>query len=180
MDKYKIKWTGIEEKVFRYLCINVGIPINQRGIARDLRISPTSVGKAIKKLEKQEFVKCEIHKTANLVSCELNRDSQKAVEFKRIENLEMIYESKFHKSLVEKFPGCTIILFGSYSFGEDVKTSDIDIAIIGSKEKEIDLKKFEDYLERKISLHFFNNWDIDKNLRNNILNGIILEGGVSL
>ena len=78
------------------------------------------------------------------------------------------------------FPGCVIILFGSYSRGEDVAESDIDIAIVGSKGKEDNLRKYEKILERVINLNFYKAWDMDNNLRNNILNGIVLGGGVEI
>jgi len=67
----------------------------------------------------------------------------------------MLYESSLKEYLSEKFPGSLIILFGSYAYGEDTISSDIDIAIIGYKKKEIDLKKFEGFLKRKIRLNFY-------------------------
>ena len=93
----------------------------------------------------------------------------------------MIYESKLIDFLYEKFPEATIILFGSYSYGEDTINSDIDIAIIGTKEKDINLTEFEKKLEHNISINFYDNLHkINKHLRNNILNGIILKGGIEL
>ena len=100
---------------------------------------------------------------------------------KRAENLRLIYESGIVEYLSENFPAATIILFGSYSFGEDTEYSDIDIAVIESKEKEVDLTKFDTLLERTIFLHFFGSLkDVDKNLKENIINGIVLKGGIGL
>ena len=83
--------------------------------------------------------------------------------------------------LENNFPGCTIILFGSFSRGDDIFDSDIDIAIIGIKEKEIPLEKFEKILERAINLNFYRNTrEIHKHLRENIFNGIVLRGGIEL
>ena len=79
-------------------------------------------------------------------------------------------------------------IFGSYSRGEDVwnndsdiHTSDIDIAIIGTKEKEIELTKFNRLLERDIIINFYPSFKkIHKHLKDNILNGILLSGSVDI
>ena len=111
----------------------------------------------------------------------LNRDNLAAVQMKRAENLKMLYESGLQSFLEESFPGCTVILFGSYSQGEDTLKSDIDLAVIGSKGKGTSLEKFEKTLERKITLNFYENFgSIGKNLKANILNGITLSGVVEL
>jgi len=162
--------------------------LNQRGIARMLKVSPTAVGKSLPALEKEGLVKIEKSKTMNLMSIILNRDNPGTIEFKRIENLKLAYESGLVEFLEELFPGTTIILFGSYSRGEDVwtneeegHTSDIDIAVIGTKGKEIELTRFEKMLERTIIINFYNSFkEIHKNLKDNILNGILLSGSVDI
>ncbi len=188
MDMYKLKWTRLQQRIFRLLCIKVGQSFNLRGIAKLLGVSPTAVSNVLHDLEKERLIKMEKSKTMNLISIEFNRDNEKAINLKRVENLKLIYESELDKFLENEFPGCTIILFGSYSRGEDVwfgetddRSSDIDIAIIGTKGKTIDLTKFEEKLERKIFINFYKSWDeIHKNLRNNILNGILLSGSIEL
>ena len=173
MDTYKLKFTRLQNEIFRLLCIKAGKSLNQREIARILRVSPTAVAKAVKLLEKESIIKIEKSKTMNLILIQFNRE--KAIALKRIENLKQIYESGFAEFLSEKFPGSTIVLFGSYSLGEDTTASDIDIAIIGSKEKEIDLTNYDKLFERTIFLHFYNDLrKINGNLRENIINGITL------
>jgi len=91
----------------------------------------------------------------------------------------MLYDVGLPHFLFEEFPGSTIILFGSYSKGEDVFDSDIDIAIVGVKEKTLNLKKFEGFLKREINLNFYQSFkDIHKDLKNNLFNGIILSGRI--
>jgi predicted nucleotidyltransferase len=69
-----------------------------------------------------------------------------------------------------------LVLFGSCARGEDIETSDLDLLVV-AKEKEVDLKKFESALKRKISLHFEENVSqIPKELLNNIINGIVVFG----
>ena len=64
------------------------------------------------------------------------------MRLKRADNLKQIYESGLADFLEKEFAGGTIIFFGSYSRGEDMASSDIDIAVIGRKEKQIDLTNF--------------------------------------
>lgn len=188
MDMYKLKWTRLQMEIFRFLCIKAGQTLNLREISKALKVSPTAVSNALVELEKEELVKVKKSKTINLLSIEFNRDNQKVIEMKRVENLKMIYESGLSDFLFNEFPGCAIILFGSYSRGEDVWTgeaeenrSDIDIAIIGTGGREVDLTKFDKMLERSVSINFYKSWEgVHKHLKNNILNGILLRGGVEL
>ena len=188
MDMYKLKFTKLQNEIFRFLCIKAGMSLNQRGIAKMLKVSSTAVGKSLSTLEREGMVKIEKSKTMNLMSITLNRDNSKTLEFKRVENLKLIYESGLVEFLEELFPGTTIILFGSYSRGDDVLTdesegytSDIDLAVIGTKEKEIELKKFNKLLERNIVINFYSSFnEIHKHLRDNILNGILLLGSIDI
>lgn len=187
MDMYKVKWTRLQARIFRFLSVKAGQSLNLRGVARPLKVSPTAVSNALAGLEKEGLIKVKKSKTMNLLSIEFNRDNPKAVEMKRVENLKMIYESELSRFLFDEFPGCTIILFGSYSRGEDtwVETgenrSDVDIAIIGTKGKKVDLTIFDKMLERTVIINFYGSWkDIHKHLKNNILNGILLSGGIEL
>ncbi|MEI6732119.1 MAG: ArsR family transcriptional regulator, partial [archaeon] len=117
MDRYNSTWTQLETGVFRFLCVRSGSSFNLRGIARPLKASPTAVSNSLKKLEKEGLVKITRSKTMNLHSIELNRDNPLTIELKRVENLRLIYESRLSNFLKDSFPGCTIVLFGSYSRG---------------------------------------------------------------
>jgi len=185
---YQVKWTRLQSEIFRFLCIKSGQSLNLRGIARALKKSPTAVSNSLKGLEKGGLIKVKREQNMNLLSIELNRDSQNAINMKRVENLKIIYESGLVKFLQDIFPGTTIILFGSYSRGDDIWTnaneehrSDIDIAVIGTKGKEINLTEFDKKLERTIFINFYLSFkDTHKHLRDNILNGILLSGGIDL
>ncbi len=188
MDMYNIKWTRLQSEIFRLLCIKAGQDLNLRGIAKILNKSPTAISNSLKDLKKEGLIQVEKSKNINLLSIEFNRDNEKAIQLKRVENLKLIYESGLVKFLEEKFPGTTIILFGSYAKGEDIwannmerKRSDIDIAIIGIKEKPLNLIKFDKKLERTIFVNFYPSFkQIHKHLKDSILNGITLVGGVEL
>src|SRR3989338_857847 len=178
MDIYKIKWTTLEQEIFSLLCIRAGEKLSQRELAKILRVSPTAVSNSMKKLRGSNLVKVEKTKTINFVS--FNRDHQAAGDLKRVENLKNMYLSWLSDYLEHELAGATVILFGSYSRGEDTVASDIDIAVIGRKGKPLDIEEHEKKLFRKINVNFFDSWKIEQNLRNNILNGIVLHGGIEL
>jgi predicted nucleotidyltransferase len=181
MNTYKLKWTRLQSEIFRLLCIKCGQDLNLRGIAKLLKVSPAAISKVIVDLEKDSLIIMEKSKTMNLVTIRLNRDDSKTINMKRIENMKLLYESSLADFLHDAFQGCTVILFGSYSRGEDTVSSDIDIAVIGTKDKNIDMNKFDKLLERKITINYYTSWkDIHKNLKDNILNGMVLSGVVDI
>ncbi|MBS3096675.1 nucleotidyltransferase domain-containing protein, partial [Candidatus Woesearchaeota archaeon] len=111
----------------------------------------------------------------------LNRDNLNAMQSKRVENLKLLYETGLNQFLEGELPGAAIILFGSYSRGDDTTSSDIDVAVIGRKGKTINLEDFEKKLERKININYYKSLNgIHKELRENICNGIVLSGGIEL
>ena len=178
---YKLKWTRLQNEIFRYLCIKSGVNSNQRDIAKALKVSPTAIAKSLKEMEIEKLIIYIKDKKMNLSSIELNREDKFALEMKRVENLKMIYESGLLDLLETKFPGTLIILFGSYSYGTDTHDSDIDIAVIGAKNTEIETEEFDKKLERKIIVQLYDSLaKIHKNLRDNLLNGIVLKGVVEL
>ena len=179
MDIYKLKWTILEQEIFSLLCIRAGERLSQREVAKILNVSPTAVSNSTKKLKDSNLIKIEKTKTINFIS--FNRDEQKAMDLKRGENMKNIYLSGLSDYLEKELAGATVILFGSYSNGEDTNTSDIDIAVIERKDKMLELEKYEKTLNRKINVNFYDSWKkIHENLKNNILNGILLHGGVEL
>ncbi len=179
MDIYKLKWTSLQQKIFALLCLRAGESLSQREISKILKVSPTAVANSLEKLRDENLVKIEKTKTINFVS--FNRDEKRAIELKRVENLKNIYLSGLSDYLEIELAGGTVILFGSYSRGDDTNTSDMDIAVIGRKDKMLNLEKFESILNRKINVNFYHSWGkIHKHLKNNLLNGILLHGSVEL
>ena len=109
-----------------------------------------------------------------------NTENQMFQRYKKTINLIKIYESGLVDYLYDKLMPDNIILFGGYAKGTDIKTSDIDI-FIEIKEEKIDVSKFEERLGRKIHLVFEKDiLNINKELRNNIINGIVLSGNMRL
>lgn len=178
MDWNKLKFTKLDNEIMEFLFRNPTTSFMGKEIANKVKVSQTAIAKSIGRLSKIGLVTRE---KKILLSIRLNRDDKDLFNLKRVYNLKSIYSRGLLDRLSKDSPGSTIILFGSYSSGEDTEESDIDLAIIGYKEKKIDLTKFENKLQRKIQIHYFNNLkDIEKNLRESIINGITLKGSITL
>jgi predicted nucleotidyltransferase len=181
MDTCKLKVIPLRTRAIRLLNIKAGQKLSQRKIARSLNVSPTSVAKLIPLLEKRKLIRVTRSKEMNLNLVELNREEREVIYLKKLENQKFIYESGLLSFLKEKYPGSTIILFGSYAKGEDTINSDIDLAIIGSSKKNVELKKYEKSLEREIRINYYKTFkEINKELKENLCNGVVLSGGIEL
>src|SRR3989344_447002 len=130
---YKLKLTSLQQEILRLLFVNAGKTLNALGVAKALDVSQPAVSKAIPLMVKANLIKVEKDKDSGRLAIELNRDNHKVMQLKRVENLKLIYESGLADFLEKEFAGATIILFGSYSRGEDTVNSDIDIAVVGRK-----------------------------------------------
>ena len=69
-----------------------------------------------------------------------------------------------------------IILFGSYSRGEDTETSDIDLAVATTKKLSLNLTLYEKKLKRKISIHEITLEKVSEEFLNNLANGLVITG----
>ena len=178
---YKLKLTNLQQEILRLLFVKAGTSLNQRQISKILEVTPPAVMKALPTLEKENLIKIQQDKETKRWSIELNRDHHKIMQLKRADNLKQIYESGLADFLEKEFAGATIILFGSYSRGEDLINSDMDIAVIGRKDKLINTANYEKLLERTININFYDSFKkIHKHLKENLCNGIMLTGGVEL
>jgi predicted nucleotidyltransferase len=177
---YKLKLTTLQQEILRLLFVKAGASLNQRAVARLLNVSPPAVKKALPKLSKEGFIIVK-REDSNRLAISLNRDDFRIMQLKRADNLRIIYESNLSVVLGKEFAGAAIILFGSYSRGEDTVNSDIDIAVVGRPDKQVDLSGFEKLLERKININFYISFDkIHKNLKENLFNGIVIGGSIEL
>ncbi len=179
MNKHTKKFTKTEKEILDFLFKYPTASFRGRALAVKIKRPVSGVIKSARSLESQNLVK--ISKDFTL-SIRLNRDNKETFILKRINNLKSLYQSGLVYYLSDKFPGSTIIIFGSYSYGEDTEESDIDIAIIGYSEKHLDeLARYSDKLKREVQLHFFKDIkSVHKNLKENIVNGIVLEGTIKL
>ena len=178
MDLNKLKFTKLEEDIIEFLFRNPTTTFNGKELAIKLKVSQTAINKSVRRLTKIELL--ELKKNV-LLSIRLNREDKDIFNLKKIFNLKEIYSSRIIEYLSEEFPSSTIILFGSYSNGYDTEESDIDICLIGYNQKSLNLKVFEKRLQRNVQVHFFKDINhADKNLKENLINGIVLAGAITL
>jgi predicted nucleotidyltransferase len=105
-----------------------------------------------------------------------NFDNEKFREYKKISVLYELNNSGLIEFLWNKISPEAIVLYGSYSKGESIENSDIDLFVIG-KEKEVNIDRFEKMIGVNIHILFEENIKkIPNELKNNLINGIILRG----
>ena len=150
-------------------------------LAKSAHVAKQNMGKLIDVLKQEEFITVE--KLETIWRIRANRESTAFKTHKRIRNFVNLQRSGVTDILNKKYGNPkAIIFFGSYRKGEDLSTSDIDIAIDDDKNRSYtitrikELEKEEKYLHRKIQIHLFDRKTVDINVFNNIANGIVLTG----
>jgi len=143
-------------------------------ISKRIGLSPSSVRNHMRELLSQKLIKIKRNKPFD--GFVANRENDDFIFYKRIYNLYSLKE--LTRYLVNLYWPKIIVLFGSYSRGEDIEESDIDLLVITKVKKEPDLKRFEKKLKRKINLLVIDRIErLDENIRKKIYNGIVLHGG---
>ncbi|MEM3374559.1 MAG: nucleotidyltransferase domain-containing protein [Candidatus Woesearchaeota archaeon] len=174
-----MKKKNIKEQIKEYYFINPNTKMRVREIEKRLKLPLPSVIRYCKELEKEGIL--TTIKTGNVVFYTADKINQNYLLEKKLFNIKSLYKLGLIDFIKKELSNPVIIVFGSYSKGEDIETSDIDIYIETLSKKEIDLKKFEKLLHRKI--HIFRNENlknINPNLANNIINGIILNNYIEV
>ena len=163
------------EKVLAVFFENPSREFHLRELSRLLKLSMPTIISATDNLAKEKLIIKEKGKVVTKVMA--NRESIYFSRYKRLYNLELVYNSNLTNFLSEAYNNPKlIILFGSFSRGEDIEKSDIDIAVITNKKLSLDLTKYEDILKKAINVHEVNLDKISKEFKANLLNGIMLEG----
>ena len=145
-----------------------------RGIARQLKLSHATVLKYIVDLEKIGFIKKK--KSTLYPTYFANTENQKYKFYKRNWLIFKINESGLIDYIQKETLPSSIILFGSGAKATFTENSDIDI-FVEANETKLDLVKYEKKLNHKINPLFEQNINnLSKELRNNIVNGVILYG----
>jgi len=147
-------------------------------ISRKLKLAHTSVKKHLGNLKSRGIIIENIEKKGKrkFPIYKANLENKEYKKYKKLYNIYALEDSGIINYLNDKLMPRSIILFGSYSRGEDIENSDIDL-YLECKKQDVNLIKFEKILKRKIQLQFKENFnDYPKELKNNIANGIILKG----
>ena len=147
-------------------------------ISKTIKLAHTSVKKNLKKLIGEGLITKSIEKKGKrkFPIYKASLDSKNFKKYKIVYNLYSLLESGLIEFVEEKLMPKSIVLFGSYSRGEDIGESDIDLFVECNKEQ-LDLKSFEKKLGRTIQINFREDFTLySKELKNNIINGITLRG----
>lgn len=147
-------------------------------ISRSIGLAHTSVKKNLDKLVKMGLLIESIEKKGGrkFPLYRANLDDKTFKKYKTVYNISCILQSRLIEFIEEKLMPKSIVLFGSYQRGEDIENSDIDL-FVECKKEELDIGSFEKKLGRKIELHFNDNFNsYSKELKNNIINGVVLGG----
>lgn len=150
-------------------------------LAKLAGVAKANIGKILDDFYKSDII--EITKLSKIWRIKANQNNWHFVKSKIFYNLNFIYQSGLVEFLIESFNNPkSITLFGSFRKGEDISSSDIDIAIESDDFKDyevvglVDLIAFEKEIGRKIQIHKFNRKNVDINVFNNIANGVVLFG----
>ncbi len=158
-----------KEKILEVFFTKPTTEFHLRGLAREAKISATATLKIAKTLQKEQLITKEERPPLTIYKARLEKEF---IQQKRIWNLEQLYKSNIIPQLQESDPDA-IILFGSFSYGEDWERSDIDIAIINPREEAPIIEDTQLHLPVQL-LEITENSSAE--LQNNILNGITLYG----
>lgn len=171
---------NIKEKIREFFFVNPNAKIRVREIEKKLKLSLPSVIRYCAELKEEGIL--NTIKIGSVTFYTADKTNNNFLLEKKLYNIKSLYTSGAVEFLKKELNNPVIILFGSYSKGEDIETSDIDLYIETPSKKEIELTKFENKLNRKIQI--FKHKDIseirNRNLANNIINGIVLNNYIEV
>jgi predicted nucleotidyltransferase len=149
-----------------------------REVSRRVGVAQSSVINHLKELEKEGLILKE--KKGIYPTFKSNRDNETFKIYKKFNTILKITKTKLLDYIEDSCLPNSIILFGSAARGEDIESSDIDL-FVECKEKKINVTKYRKLLNRGVSLFFKEDFSkLNKELKNNILNGTILRGYIKV
>ena len=184
-DKDKIIF--FRESIFRVAELIFNHPnkvFHIRMLEKETGFSTTAVADSVNKLKEYGIVQLE--KTDLTTNIRADLESEAYRFYKLIFNLYRLKRYLFIDTLVGEFNNPeSIVLFGSFSKGEDVEESDIDILIISPAKRDEEVRYsadiFEKELNRKINIHVLESLDKSSNeFKNAVANGIVLHGYIKV
>jgi predicted nucleotidyltransferase len=175
-----MKINSIKDRIKEHFFVNPNSQLRVREIERNLKIPLPSVIRYCKELEEEGIL--AILKFGKVVFYTADKSNAHFLLEKKLYNLKSLYASGLIDFLKLELSNPSIIVFGSYSKGEDAENSDIDLYVETPSKKEVNFVEFEKKLKRKIQLFKHKSiTDIkNKSLVNNILNGVIINGFIEV
>lgn len=175
-----MKAKNIKEKIKEYYFVNPNAKMRVREIERTLNLPLPSVIRYCRELQKEGILVTV--KIGNVIFYTADKTNSKFILEKKLYNLKSLYLSGLVDFIRKELSNPAIVVFGSYSKGEDDENSDIDLYIETPSKKELNLKDFEKKLNRAIQIFRHKNIQEIKNqgLSNNIINGITLNNYIEV
>ena len=167
---------NVKNIIKEYFFVNSTIRLRVRQIERATKTPLPSVVRYVEELKEEGVLKAE--NVSGILLYSADRSSKSYLLEKRLFNIKQLFDAGLIEYLIKEYHNAPIILFGSYSRGEDLENSDIDLYLESPKKGKPNLSKFEKSLQRNIQIfkHKTINGIGNKELANNIINGITLNG----
>ena len=172
----------VKEKIKEYFFMHPTAKLRVRHIERDVSVALPSAIRYARELEDEKILKSAV--VAGVKVYMADRASREFLVSKKLFNFYSLFSSGLVEFLVREYGNPAIVVFGSYWRGEDVEGSDVDVYVECPKKivNTMDVEMFEKKLMRK--LQFFQYRKIsdveNKELANNILNGVVINGFVEV
>ncbi len=173
--------TAAQQRIVAWFAASPSIDFTFNEICTATKTAKTTAKTVIEDLEKRELIKKTV--LGRLWRLAANLDSYKFRELKIVLNLDYLFASNVTEFIFNIYPQArTIVLFGSYRKGEDIETSDLDIAveipgIKQTKVEEVGVIDVFGFREKvKVNALIFSRETVDLNVFANIANGIVLYG----
>lgn len=169
----------LARELFRFFCRYPTSEFAYRELERKTGLAIGTVSHYIQELKRAGLVKTR--RAANAILASAAMENALFVQLKRAYNVEVLYSTGLVDFLLDKLRPDALVLFGSYSRGEDDEESDIDIAVIHGRKAVLDLTPHEKKLARKIALtHIKAAKEAPKDFRNTMANGVVLAGSIEV
>ncbi|MBU2637564.1 MAG: nucleotidyltransferase domain-containing protein [Nanoarchaeota archaeon] len=167
------------DNMLKYFMGNTSKEFHIRELARLAKKSPTTIAKELLALKKQGLLESSRKYNRMFYKADINNPAFR--DMKIAYNIKNIRKSGLIEFLSKDNPEA-IILFGSARKGDNSERSDIDIALVEPQKEEHNLEPYEKKLGHEIQIICITRKDIsnmavnNKEILNNIANGIVLEG----
>lgn len=152
---------------------------NIREIARMLHMAPATASTALKRFADAGILIQRAERRHLLYHANLENDAYR--DLKRYFTIRRLRESGLLEAINQHYLKPTVVLFGSAAMGLDTETSDIDLCVISERTDALpEHERFVKKLDRELQIFAVRNIKDLRNphLVNNVLNGIVLQGGV--
>ncbi len=162
------------DKVLKEIYEKPSYKFHIRELAKLTKLNPNTIVRITDLLVKDGIIIKE--KRKNLSEVWANLEDQRYLLSKRLFNILALYSSGLVDCLIKTYRPSSIVLMGSFSRGEDLEGSDIDLVVTSKTNKRINLDKYSGKLGREIQLLLVDEDRLSKEFVNNVANGIVLEG----